>query len=263
MPFLIYFIVCSTTYIIFVFSTIYSASIDDTDYEEDKQKGRPLMYYVNTLSTFGSYATHLAIPLENLFYGKQEKEICKKFQIISDIFTTKLNYIPDYKTRRIKYMYRTVLLFVFDILLAYASVFATLPDSDDDYTSFLQPTVMIGIIILRVRWCQIALFLNVIADTLCDLQVLLKQQQMQSIIETNNQLRNKLIRQRIQCFRDIYSNIWLITTLMSDCFGWSLIAFLIKVTLELINGAYWFYINLRLNHSIGYNIGEIMPVIDN
>lgn len=254
--FLIYFVVCSSIYIIFVFSTLYGAFMDYNEYEEVKQNSRPIMYYVNTLNTFCSYATHLAIPFENLFYGKRENEICKKLKQINDTFATKLNYIPDYKARRNRYLYRPILIFVFDILLAYASVFVILPESDEEDASYVQPTVMIGIIILRVRWCQVALFLDVIADTLRDLQVLLKQQQLQSIKDTNNPLQNKFTRQRIQYFRDIYSNIWLITILMSDCFGWTLIAFLIKVTLELIKGAYWFYINTRVNESITLNIGE-------
>lgn len=214
------------------------------------------MYYLTVLSTFGSYATHLAIPMENMFYGKREEEICEKLKIISDIFATKLNYIPDYKSRRTKYLQRTVFLFVFDIALAYTSVFVTLRDLDD-----LDPSdgmVMIGIVILRVRWCQIALFLDVISDFLYDLHTLLKQQQIQSLQGFNDCRRNELSCQRIQYFRDIYSNIWHITTLFSDCFGWSLIAFLIKVELELINGAYWFYINLRLHESISLNIGEIL-----
>lgn len=101
----------------------------------------------------------------------------------------------------------------------------------------------------RGRWCVVALFLSMIADTLEDLQGLLKQQQMQSCARSNEEIGNSFDPERLRYIRDIYSNIWFICTLLSDSFGWTLITFLIKITLVFINGSYWIYVNWNLYQS--------------
>lgn len=253
--FTVYFVIFTLVHVTSVFSTIYVPSSIDSGHDGMEQTGGTIMYFVNALSIFGSYVTHLIIPLENVFCGKHEDEICEKLKTIADIFATKLNFIPDYKSKRTKYLQQTVLLFVFVILFVFASAFTSLPELYHD-KFFMQPTMIFGTVILRVRWCQIALFFRMIGDTLHDLQALLKQHQIQSFQWSHDRRRNEFVCQRIQYFRDIYSNIWHITTLISDCFGWSLISFLIKIELELIIGAYWFYINLQLHESMGLNLRE-------
>lgn len=64
-------------------------------------------------------------------------------------------------------------LFVIAAGLAYASAFTKLPDLYDDI-SVSHPAMIIDVIVLRVRWRQIALYLLLIADTLNDLQISLE-----------------------------------------------------------------------------------------
>lgn len=218
-----------------------------------KHRESALMYYVNALSILGGFATHIASHMEVLFSGKREEEIYEKLQIIDNIFVTKLNHVIDYKTRRANYIKETILTFVLVTISAIASSFISLPDLYHD-KYFMQPILIFPMIINRFRWCYIALFLNNIGDILNDLQILLKQQQIHSCDDSSTQSNNKYARENIRYFREIYSYIWYTITLMSDCFGWSFIFFLVEFTFEFINASYWLYINLTVYGSIDLNI---------
>lgn len=247
---LAYFIVIASSVMFITVVTTRTGSFSREDYvfanDETKFKGSPLMYYINALSIFGSIAIHSAVYLETFFGGKPENEICEKFKLIDDVFTTKLNHTVNYKARNTKYIY-FIGIFSLAIALSIACSFSRLPNIYND-KYFMTPLMLIGVLISRIRWLQIALFLNIIADTLDDLQALLKQQQMQSCEESDGSSFNP---ERIRYIREIYSNVWFVATLMSDCFGWTLITFLIKITLESINGSYWIYINWKLFGSSG------------
>lgn len=140
---------------------------------------------------------------------------------------------------------------MFITFLGSSTAFIRRPDLYDD-KFFMQPIMIFSVVLLRSRWCQIALYLNITADTLNDLQFLLKQHR--SFGKTNGRKSNCSVRERIQSFRDIHLHVWLITGLISDCFGLSLTTFVAKAMLEQINGAYWFYINLKRHESIALNL---------
>lgn len=219
-------------------------------------------YYVNSLTIFGSFITHIAIHAETLFCVKQEEEIFEKLKLINGIFVEKLNHEIDFKTRFINYIQTTVGTFVLTVIFALASSLTPIPDLQNGIEiHFMKPIQIIAVIIIRSRWCYIALFLHSIADTLNDLQVVLKQQQLRSFDESNDETVSNETREKIRYFREIYSNIWFIVVLSSDCFGWSLITFLIEMTFELINASYWLYINVHVYGSINLNIRKIFVLI--
>lgn len=252
LPFLIYFTICATAHLALIF-TFTSKASRESSHDSVKYKESALMFYINALSIVSNIVIHSTIHLENIFYGKREQQICDKLKLINDIFVTKFDYHADFKARSIKYIRQTVAFYVLIFILTSASTFTPLPDLYDD-KFFMPPILILSVIMTQSRSCQIALFLNIIADTLDDLQMLLKQQQTKCFQELAQQMELNVEFENIQYFRKIYSNVWLIVTLMSDCFGWSLIALLAKVVLEFINGSYWFYINLSLHQSISLNI---------
>lgn len=218
-----------------------------------KHKESALMYYVNALSILGGFATHISSHLEVLFNGKREEEIYEKLQIIDNIFITKLNHLVDYKIRRIHFVRQTILIFLLVTITSIASSFIHLPNLYHD-KYFMQPILIFPLIINRFRWCYIALLLNNIGNILNDLQILLKQQQIHSCIDSSEHPQSKYARENIRYYREIYSYIWFTITLMSDTFGWSLIFFLVEFTFEFINASYWLYINLTVYGSIHLNI---------
>lgn len=242
--FSVYFIAFSILHIATVVSSSTKALKPTPENSYFKHKESQLMHYVNVLAIIGSFVIHLMSHIETLFNGKHEQEIYEKLQAIDKTFATHLNHKTDYKTRRKKYIRQTILVFIFAIFLAAASAFTPLHELNDD-KFFMQPIMIIPLLIIRARWCYIALFLRATADTLNDLQMLLKQQQIQSFHHSTDQRKHSDDRENIRFFREIYSDVWFIITLISDCFGWYLISFLIEFTFEMINASYWVYINQK------------------
>lgn len=222
-----------------------------------KHRGSPLMFYVNCLSIFGRFAAHITAHLETLLNGKREVEIHRKLKKINNILKTKLSHQIDFKVKRSKNARRTVSVFVFATLLTIASSLVTVPSSNHD-KYFSQAIFIFAAIIVRSRACHIALFLDFIADILNDLQMLMKQQQTKSRRTSTDRLYFK--RHHIRYLREIYSNVWLVKTILSDCFGWSLITLLIEFAIELINSSYWLFINLNSFGSSNLNIREIQAL---
>lgn len=186
-----------------------------------------LMHYVNALSLYSSLATHIIFHYENILFGQHEVEICEKMKTIDDIIQTQLNHATDYKVRRTKYI-RTVCIFMGCAILSISTAFSILPELYHGMF-FMSPFMLTVVIVLRARWCQITLYLCMIADTLEDLHILLKQQQIDSFKESFEQNGTGFVPKRIRYIREIYANVWFITTLISDAFGWTLILFLVKV----------------------------------
>lgn len=244
-------------------STINGLRCDKNATEQifSKHKESSLMYYINCFTILGSFTTHLTSHLETLLHGKREADIYKKLQLIDHIFATKLNYMIDYQMKRAKYIKQIGSVFVLTIILAGASSFTSLPDMYHD-KYFMQPILIFAVIVNRGRWCYIAFFLNAIADTLEDLQVLLAEQQIQSRKQNDESSESNFVREKIQYFREIYSNVWLVISYMSDCFGLSLITFLLEFTFEIISACYWIYINFSFYGSSDLNIRKSVLFVD-
>lgn len=253
LPFLLYFLVFASVHVVFLTLHLKKGIREGVDLPFMKRKESPLMFYVNCLSIFGTFATHTTTHLETLLSGKRENDIHQKLKKINEIFATKLNYIIDYKARRIRYIRKTVTVFVFAWLLSLCSSLIKVPISNHD-KYFNQPILILAVTVIRSRGCHIALVLNTISDILKDLQYLLRQQQINSLQRPGSPAGVNYKRENLRDLREIYSNVWYIKTRMSDCFGWSLITFLIEFSIEVINSSYWVYINLNLYGSNSLNI---------
>lgn len=256
LPFLLYFVGFASVHISFLAFNLFKG-LFHTGHKRHTES--PLMFYINCLSIFGTFATHLTTHLETFLQGKQEREIHEKLKKINDIFENKLNHKTDYKERRSKYVRKSLSVFVFAACLSAASSFIHVPISNHD-KYFNQPILILAVLVIRSRGFHIALFLNTISDTLMDLQLLLKEQQIQSCQPTGSLARMTFKRENIRYIREIYSNIWLVKRMLSDCFGWSLITFLIEFSIEVINSSYWFYNNLNKYGSNSLHIRKIISI---
>lgn len=126
--------------------------------------------------------------------------------------------------------------------------FLALPTASSDCILFLVNR-FIALIVIRARRCYAALIINMQTVILRDLQILLKRQQQNYRPHTTNSMAISNASEKICLLRDIYSNVWLINNLMSGCFGWSLVTFLLEFSFDLINSSYWAYINIKSNES--------------
>lgn len=210
-------------------------------------KESPLMNYVSFMSIGGNFLTHLIAHLEPLFTQKHEVELYRRLNEINEIFASKLNYVTDFGAIRKNFIWKTVSFFVFASTLSFGYSMFFLPTDAKGMTIFLICRLL-SVTVIRSRRCQIAFHVNNLTNILNDLAVLLKRQQ-ETYGHCSSESANS--RENIRHLRDIYSNAWLVKTSLSNCFGWSFITFLLEFSFELINSAYWAYVNIKLYNSIG------------
>lgn len=225
-----------------------------------QHKESALMYYINSLTVLGFFITNLTVHLEAVLCGKRENELFQQLKMVDGIFSNKLNHKLDYKVKRTKFIRKIVSAFVLSCILCTASSFSTLPEQHHD-KYFMQPILILGCVTIRIRWCYIALVLSSVAETLNDLQILLRQHQIKNRKDSEKHPENRDVNDKIRYFREIYSMIWCIIRLLSDCYGWTFITFLLSSTLQSINASYWLYINMSIYKSMDVNIRKILIYI--
>lgn len=218
-----------------------------------KNKENNLMYYVNSMGVLVYFIANITNHLEPLLNGNREVVIFQRLKTIDSIFSTKLHYTRDYRPLRTTYLQQIASAFILSAILASGSAFVSLPESHH-HKYFMHPILIIAAIINRSRWCYIAIILKCLGNILNDLQYLLKQQQLHSYKTYVGQSENRFTRENIRYFREIYSHVSYITMLLSDCFGWTFMTFIVKFTFESINTSYWLYINWTVYMSTGLNI---------
>lgn len=252
---LIYFITVATLHIfVMIVELKYSRPHLMTMFYSENKKN--LMYYVSLVGLLGNFSMQIAGHLEPLFNRKHEEEIYKTFQEIYDIFRKKLNRVMDLTILREKFLKHTVVFFVSEGCLCIGFSFLSIPSDAMDIFMCLFSRVL-SVSIIRARICLIAIHINILTHFLKELQIVLEKQQKSYRSKSDDFIT---ANERIQYMQDIYSNIWRSKNMLSSCFGWSFIGFLLNITCELINSCYWTYINIRRNLMDMRNISRCSPV---
>lgn len=254
---MIYYIVFSALHIALMFYTLFNG-LHIHLRPSDKYKSSPLMFYVNFASVTGSFITHIVAHSEPLFTRKDEEEIYRKLSEINDIFATKLNYVTDFKIIRKKFLCHTMVFFLFSASLSFAYSFFSLPSNGFNMIVFLVNRVL-SIVIIRTRRCQMTFLINTMSNILADLQILLKRQQKN--YRPNSTESMVYSCENIRYLRDIYSNVWLLKNLISNCFGFSFISLLMEFSFDLINSSYWAYMNIKIFESSNLIIRKILILL--
>lgn len=240
---IIYFIIFSALHIsLMVYTLINGLHIQMKP--SNKYKTSPLMFYVNFISVAGNFITHTVAHFEPFFSRKDEQEIYRRLNEINEIFALKLNYVTDFNAIKKKFIRGTMTFFVFAATISFGYSFFSLPTEDNTVFLFLLNRAL-AVVIIRARRMQAAFLINSLTNILTDLQLLLKRQQEGYRLHSTNQL-SSYSSENIRYLRDIYSNVWLIKNLISNCFGWSFITFLLEFSFDLINSSYWTYINIKI-----------------
>lgn len=242
---IIYYIIFSTLHIALIFYTLMTG-LHIQMRPNNKYRSSPLMFYVNLASVTGSFITHIVAHLEPLLSRKDEDKIYQKLNEINEIFATKLNHVTDFTIIRKKFIWHTMVFFIFSASMSFAYTLFSLPRNKLTITVFIINRVL-AMVISRARRCQMAFHINMLSNILLDLQILLKRQQKNYLPSSGESIENS--RENIRYLRDIYSNVWRLRNLISNCFGWSFIAFLMEFTFDLINSSYWAYMNIKIYES--------------
>lgn len=218
----------------------------DLRISHSKYRESPSMYYVKMAGSIFGPLAHTIIHIEALLNGSNENQLYERFSEIHRIFATKLNYVIDYNKLSIRY---GAISGIFIVPMIFTGVsFFYIEVEMSSQKSYLR-IIMVATLITRCREYQITLALTALKDTLVDLEILLQRHQ----IEHN---RTQQHPENIQYFRKIYSNAWLIKNLISDCYGWTMIALLAQVTLDMIQSAYWLFVNLKYFNSRNFTLRE-------
>lgn len=223
-----------------------------------KYKTSSLMFYVNMVSVSGNLLTHFVAHLEPLFTKKYEQEIFRKLNEINEIFALKLDYVTDFHAIRKQFIRHTCAFFIIASAISFGYSFYSLPD-DNFETVVFAVNRFIAVIIIRARRCYMAFLVNTLSNILMDLQILLKRQQ-QTYRPGCVDLSSNYC-ERIRYLRDIYSNVWVLRNLLSSCFGWSFITFLMEFSFDLINSSYWAYVNIKIYESTNMIIRKLSQII--
>lgn len=222
-------------------------------------KESPLMNYVSFMSIGGNFLTHCVAHMEPFFTRKHEVELYRRLNEINEIFALKLNYVTDFDTIRKEFIRKTISFFVFASTLSFGYSIFFFPKDLKGMSIFLACRLL-SVTVIRSRRCQIAFHVNNLTNILLDLAILLKRQQQ---TYNHNSSESVNCRENIRYLRDIYSNAWLVKNSLSNCFGWSFITFLLEFSFELINSAYWAYVNIELYKSISKIIRKLWEKISN
>lgn len=244
---LIYYIIFSSLHILSMIYTLYNGLLIQMK-PDNKYKESTLMFYVNSISVSGNFLTHVVAHFEPLFTKKYEEDIYHKLNEINEIFALKLNYVTNFDVIRHKFISRTVLFFTITACVSMGYSFYSLPADHHSMNTFLfLMNRAFGVVVIRARRCQLAFLVNMLSNILVDLQILLKRQQKN--YRPNSINSGATSSENLRYLRDIYSSVWLLKNLISSCYGWSFISFLLEFSFDLINSSYWAYINIKIYDS--------------
>lgn len=200
----------------------------------DKYNVSPIFSYVDIGTRFIQTAFFLFIPIEMFCMRRTELKIFETLQCIDDILR-KLNHYIDYGIHRRRQWRETLLFFTGMALVVISSLCAIL-------TAINLETILSILnffhifIVTRLRVFQFGFFINALCNLLGELKILMLRQQ-------HRIKYNSASWKDIQCARKIYSRVWLLKTLIGDYFGYSMILFVVDSAWQLINSAYWIYLN--------------------
>lgn len=186
----------------------------------------PFIVLVNWISLACGFIHQITILTEAFLHGKNERKLHKTLLEIQIIFKKELNYPIDVGAMHTKF-HRYLIPF-FALLTCWK--FGEIAHSIVNHNKYVFVVVRIfNIIVECSRYMYIAAVLIILGDISNHLDV--------SLSKTKDELND-----RIRYYRQVYAKIGMLMDLISDCFGWTLFAFLMRSAFDLINLMYYTYI---------------------
>lgn len=202
----------------------------------------PTFIFVNVVTRCSQFASFAVIPYETFFKRHTEQELFETLQHVDDIFKRKLNHVIDYRVHRRRQLTTTWLYFLIITTTMTSSFLLNIPLHSFSATGFSYFAYML--FLWRIRIFQIAFYINAVIELMEELKTVMRRQQQRIKC-------NPVHWKDIQFARKIYSNIWLLQRLIGNCFGYSMALFVIDSSVQMINSAYWIFLNvvvIKSNH---------------
>lgn len=220
--------------------------------EMKKYSVSPVFVGVNGVTKFILVLPFIVIPIETFFKRRTERAIFETLQHIDDMFKKNLKHSIDYRTHRRRQLRKIWLYLAGVTFVIFSSVSINI--------SILNPKYSHGVLIfvyifaaMLIRVFQFTFFINELTDLLGELRIVMQRQQQRA---KYNPTRWK----DIQFVRKVYSKIWFLRKLIGECFGYSMILFVVDSAVKVIDSAYWFYLNNESLKSISLHIGQYIVV---
>lgn len=207
----------------------------------------PVFMYVNVIISFSQLISFLLIPIETFCKRNTEQKLFETLQSIDDIFQ-KLNHSVVYRKHRYRQFRSTWLLFAGLTALMTINIYI-----NDSIESLFDIWILLlyayVFVVWRMRTFQIAFFINALRDLLGELKIVMRRHQHR--LKYNSAQWNE-----IQYAQKIYSKIWLLKTMIGECFGYSMILFVTDSAVKMIVAGYWFYLRLGTTKAANIFLGK-------
>lgn len=202
----------------------------------EKYDNSPMFKHVYFGTRFIEIGSLLVISCETFFNRRSEKKLFETLECIDGMFG-KLHHSIDYGMHRHQQMKKAVvyLIGMISFIITTLSVDILIVKPDTYFGAFVPFCIFV---VSRLRVFQVSFLINVLCDLLGELKVVMLRQQ-------NRVKYNPAHWKDIQNARKIYSKIWLLKTLIGDCFGYSMVLFVIDSAVKLTNCVYWIYLNFE------------------
>lgn len=226
-----YFGLCS---VLLIMCAIHQFDVSQFKLQSMRLYDSPIFLYVGIGTRALQFLSCIAIPIETILQRHTEQKIFATIAAIDNTFRTKCNHIIDYRPHRHDQL-RSASLFLFNVMLALfmSSMFNILAVREPSFLAFFEFSYTFAM--MRIRLFQIAFFINVVIGLLHELKIMMRRQQQRIRYNAN-------AWKEIQFSRQIYSQIWCLSALIGDCFGWSMLLFVGDTAIKLLSTIHWIYL---------------------
>lgn len=248
------YIFLNTIFVIFSHITIYNwvgASMED-DFERDDSS---LFIYVNYSEFVTNLAAHLILHFETMAKRNKHQELLESLCEISEELQSRLNLRIDLRRLRKRYLWKQGGVFAMTVAILFGSCFYFTPGySFDDCSKIVgQLLYMYVMVVVRTRCLQIDTFIQFVGDMHENLNAIIAREQRKSTMYGK---RMDLDGEALLECNYIYLNIWHVTTLISECFGWSMVGITVQSSVDIMNTLYWIFINIDTVQSDDFTLSK-------
>lgn len=218
------------------FALILFLIYDGSLYVYHLNKNNPNMSYIINVVLFLKYVTMIIMATETWLNRQSEQKLFNQFTVTEKLFFDKFNVQMDYSGIFRKLKIFLIALCIYSIVYSAARIYYVIPGSL--ITNSKQYNIMfcISTFFIRIRCIQIILLGKLLTNNLSLLNGIIEKYKYYQ----NRRKHDEFIR-NLNDLRIIYLKCWRITRYIDQCYGWSLVAFVLQCIVDHTTGCYRIY----------------------
>lgn len=197
-----------------------------------------------------TFLTHLIIVIETILTNQSQLRLLREFSDVDQLFeATLIVNISHCKQKR--------QLFAQQITQVLSAIIATIKGiSILYYTLYLQEYFLLCIIyskwIIHLKTIQVIFFICMVRARLILVNKDIMDVQSIANVQQRRHRTEKLIFSRLLNLKEIYSKLYTICILINKTFGWSLLAVMTQLFIQITCNGYWLFLHLDNANSLPY-----------